>query len=237
MTALAQPPAPAVADHRRRRWLIAAAAVAVAALVGWLVGFSSVLGVRTVTVSGTHLLSVAQVRSAADLRTGEPLLRVDAGAVEARIRALPEVRTARVSISYPSSVSIAIAERVAVGYRSDGPMVSEVDADNVEFRRVAVAPKGLPRLEAVGDPARSAAVAAVAGALPRAVVATVATIAAPSAESVTLTLTDGRIVLWGGTDREADKARLLPALLSQPGGYFDLSDPSAVISRSSASGH
>jgi cell division protein FtsQ len=48
---------------------------------------------------------------------------------------------------------------------------------------------------------------------------------------VTLTLNDGRTVLWGGTDRSADKARLLSALLGQPGRYFDLSDPSSVISR------
>ena len=56
-------------------------------------------------------------------------------------------------------------------------------------------------------------------------------VSAPSQESVTLTLRDGRTVLWGGTDRSADKARLLSVLLGQPGRYFDLSDPSAVTSR------
>jgi hypothetical protein len=38
-------------------------------------------------------------------------------------------------------------------------------------------------------------------------------------------------VLWGGVERSADKARLLSVLLGQPGRFFDLSDPSTVISR------
>jgi cell division protein FtsQ len=59
----------------------------------------------------------------------------------------------------------------------------------------------------------------------------VRTVTAGSSESITLTLRDGRTVLWGGTDRNADKAKLLPAILGQPGRYFDVSDPDTVISR------
>ena len=82
-----------------------------------------------------------------------------------------------------------------------------------------------------GADAASAAAALVAGVLPAQVAHQIGSISAPSAETVTLTLTDGRTVLWGGTDRSPDKARLLPVLMGQPGSYFDLSDPSAVISR------
>jgi cell division protein FtsQ len=106
-----------------------------------------------------------------------------------------------------------------------------VDRDNVAFRTVSSAPKHLPRLLVSASGAPAAAAALVAGALPASILAKLSTVSAPTEESVTLALRDGRSVLWGGTDRSADKARLLAVLLKQPGRYFDLSDPSAVTSR------
>jgi cell division protein FtsQ len=43
--------------------------------------------------------------------------------------------------------------------------------------------------------------------------------------SVTLTLTDGRTVVWGTTDRTDEKAEKLAALLTQPGKVYDVSSP------------
>ncbi|MEO6703516.1 MAG: cell division protein FtsQ/DivIB, partial [Jatrophihabitantaceae bacterium] len=124
-----------------------------------------------------------------------------------------------------------VTERVAVGYRAVPAGAALVDADNVSFRTQPSAPAGLPKLELAGDQARSAAAATVAGSLPAALARRVALIAAPTTESITLTLRDGRTVMWGGTDRSADKAKLVNALVGQPGRYFDVSDPSSVISR------
>ena len=50
-------------------------------------------------------------------------------------------------------------------------------------------------------------------------------IGAPSVASITLTLLDGRVVVWGGTDRTAEKAQKLAALLTQPGHVYDVSSP------------
>ena len=47
------------------------------ALLAWLVGFSSVLGVRSVTVVGARTVTAAQVRAAAGIRPGTPLARLD----------------------------------------------------------------------------------------------------------------------------------------------------------------
>jgi cell division protein FtsQ len=215
------------------RWWYGCAVVLVLALLAWLVAFSSVLGVRTVNVVGARTVTAEQVRAAAGIRTGAPLARLDLGAISSRVGAVAPVRTVTVSRSYPASVTIRITERVPIGYRpADGGQLLLVDSDNVAFRSVASAPAGLPRLlvPAAGPP--SAAAAAVAGALPGKILTSLSSISAPSAESVTLTLRDGRVALWGGTDRSTDKARLLTALLGQPGRYFDLSDPSAVTSRS-----
>ena len=57
------------------------------------------------------------------------------------------------------------------------------------------------------------------------VVAQVSRIAAPSVASITLTLTDGRQVIWGTTDRTDEKAEKLAALLTQPGHTYDVSSP------------
>lgn len=214
------------------RWpLLAAAAVVLLIGLGWLVGFSSVLGVRTVSVSGEHRVTSAQILAAAGIRHGEPLARLDAAAVRARVGALPAVRAVTVHVSYPSTVDIRVTERTAVGYRPAADGVVLVDAADVEFATEPRPPRGLPELAGTGDQASAAAAATVAAALPAGFAGAVARIAVPTLQSITLTLTDGRTVLWGGTDRSGEKAKLVPVLVHQPGRYFDVSDPSSVISR------
>jgi cell division protein FtsQ len=214
----------------RHRQLLAGA---VALLVGlaWLVGYSSVLGARSVSVSGEHRVTSGQILAAARIRHGEPLARLDTAAVRRRIAAIPAIRTVTVHLSYPSTVDIRVTERTAVGYRPATGGAVLVDASDVEFATVPHAPRGLPELAATGDRASSAAAATVAAALPAGFAGAVARIAVPTVQSITLTLTDGRTVLWGGTDRSAEKAKLVPVLVHQPGNYFDVSDPSSVISR------
>jgi cell division protein FtsQ len=43
--------------------------------------------------------------------------------------------------------------------------------------------------------------------------------------SITLTLIDGRTVVWGTNDRTEEKALKLAALLTQPGRTYDVSSP------------
>ena len=232
MTGLLDRAAAPLAPARRRRVLPVLAGVLVLVVaLGWLVGFSSVLGVRTVTVSGEQRLSAAAIEQAAAIRRGAALARLDTGAIRERISALPAVRSVSVRTSYPSTVRIAVTERVAVGYRSSAEGVVLVDPSDIQFATQRHAPAGLPQLELTGDQARSSAAAAVAGALPASFARVVSRISAPTPQTVTLTLSDGRTVLWGGTDRSAEKAALVPVLVHQPGQYFDVSDPSAVISR------
>lgn len=225
-------PEPRDASPRRlSRWAAVIGVVAVLVLLAWIIGFSSVLGVRSVQVRGAKSVSAAQVRQLADIRPGAPLLRLDTSAIQRRLAALPVVRSARVSTSYPSTVTIQIQERVAVGYRFAPGGVTVLDSDDVAFRTSKLPPKGLPRIDVTAGVDRMDAAATVAGSLPVALARKVALITAPTAESVTLKLSDGRTVLWGATDHSADKAKLLPALITQPGTYFDLSDPTSVISR------
>jgi len=60
---------------------------------GWALLGNRVFVVRSVTVTGTHLLVPAQVTAAADVSLGTPLLSVDTGAVTRRVEAIGDVAT------------------------------------------------------------------------------------------------------------------------------------------------
>ena len=229
-------PAPATSARSSRRGLllgIVAAVVAVVAAAVSVVGFTGLLGVRHVTVTGVRALSADQVRAAAGVPDRRPLARVDTGAVADHVRALPGVERVAVARSWPGTLRITITERHGVAVVKRAGAYWLVDPDGVVFQRVAARPK-LPVLElvAVGpdDPTATAALAAVT-ALPPRLLVVVGTVRAATPEQVTLTLTDGRTVFWGGGEDSAAKASVLGALLSRPGRHYDVSTPSVVTVR------
>jgi cell division protein FtsQ len=232
-TGTAAPPAerrlPGRPRDRRRLIVLGVAGAVLLALVGtWIVAFSSVFGVRSVQVRGNHVLTVAQIRQAAAIKGGTPLVRLDTGAVTRRVEQLPDVASAQVSTSFPSTVVITIEERLPVGYvRRDGQAVL-VDRTGDQYRAVAAPPAGLPRFViGAGSQARAtgAAIAAVAAALPRSIARQVRSIDALNPSSITLVLSRGRVVQWGSADRTADKARLLPVLLRHHVEQVNLTNP------------
>ena len=216
--------------------MLAAAGLAVVLLAtaGWVVGFTGLLGVRTVAVGGVRSLAPDEVRAAAAVRVGQPLARVDTDAVAERVRRLPGVARVAVARAWPTTLRITVTERrgVAVVPLDGGTWL--VEADGVVVQRLASRPKGLPRLDvaraAADDPACRAALAALT-ALPPPVAAQVLVVAAPTPDSVTFTLTGRRTVLWGGVDEAAAKAAALAALLRRPGRHYDVSTPSTVTVR------
>ncbi len=235
-TRVASRPAPAPQSRRSRRGLllgIVAAVVLVGAAAVYVVGFTGVLGVRHVTVTGVRALPAAEVRAAAAVPDRQPLARVDIDAVADRVRALPGVERAAVARSWPDTLRITITERHGVAVVNRAGAYWLVDPDGVVFQRVAARPK-LPLLDLtdVGrdSPTATAALAAVT-ALPPKLLATVGTVRAATPEQVTLVLTDGRSVFWGGGEDSAAKASVLGALLSRPGKTYDVSTPSVVTVR------
>ena len=230
-TVAARPDAkPAPGGVRRRTWLILALAALLVAAAVWAVAFSPLLGVRTVRVRGASTVAAADVRRAAAIPAGTPLVRLSAAAISARVKALAPVADAKVSVSYPSTVVITVVERTAVGYLQSGQGEVLVDGNGVHFRSVDSAPPGLPRLDpGTGDShAASVAVATVAAALTAAERKAV-TVVGASGRDVSLTLTDGRTVVWGTAERSPQKAQLLAPLLDQPGQTIDVSAPRVVV--------
>ena len=236
---------PAGRRRPRSRWRAAFFVLAGLAIVigaGWALLGNRVLVVRSVTVTGTRLLSPGQVIVAADVPPGTPLLRVDAGAVARRVDAIPQVASATVTKDWPDRLVIAVTERVPVmAVRMAGGGYDLVDQTGVVVRWAKVQPAALPllRTSLPGAALRgSAEVVAAAGVLAELspwlagqVTAVQATPLAQGAEQVTLDLRDGKTVQWGSPGDAAQKNREVAILL--PGGahQIDVSVPGSAVTR------
>lgn len=230
-------PDPGAATPRRRsrgrRAFAVALALTILAVAAWALLGSSLLVVRHVRVTGGGgLVSAAAVRSAARIPLGLPLARVDGGAAARRVERLAPVLSARVSRSFPDTVVITVRQRtpalavaVASGY-------ALVDSAGVTVTVAGRAAGGLPLLTTPppvlrGSPAVRAAALVVLG-LPAQLRERVRSVSA-SASSVTLQLSGGVTVRWGGPAQGAQKAAELDVLLGTRARYYDVSDPATAV--------
>ncbi|SDD11914.1 cell division protein FtsQ [Geodermatophilus telluris] len=230
------------AERRRRRLVRAALAVAAVAALWWAVWASPLLAVHAVRVDGATTLTAEQVRTAAGVPDGTPLLRVDVDAAAERVARLPQVASVEVTRGWPRSVVVTVVERRPVAVVEQTGTRALVDAGGVLFDTVTgEAPAGVVPLDVADpgpdDPATRAALGALVS-LPADVRGEVAAASATSGEDVTLTLADGTTVVWGGADDATGKSDALVALLAQlssgglePAGTIDVSAPGAVVLR------
>jgi len=190
--------------------------------VAWL---SPLLSVRTVEVVGAEMISQEDVIAQLAVAEGTPLLRVDTAAAARRVAELPRAAQVRVQRVYPSTVRVTVTERVAEVYFDAPDGTHSVDAEGVDFA-VEPPPMQTPRLVTAtpGDAATVAAIE-VLGAVPPELRFQVAEVAAASPTDISLTLFDGRVVVWGGPDRSDRKAAVVMPLLTQPGQVYDVAGP------------
>lgn len=220
-------PVPRGAVRGLKLVLATVALVVVAVALGLILYFTPVMSARSVIVTGTGAVSRDQVLDAAKVQLGTPLLQINTDQVADRVAAIRRVASARVQRQYPSALRITIVERVPVVVKDfpDGPHL--YDRDGVDFA-TAPPPPALPYIDVDNpgptDPPTKAALEVLTALRPE-VAAQVGRIAAPSVASITLTLADGRTVIWGTTDRTEEKAEKLTALLTRPGRTYDVSSP------------
>jgi len=195
--------------------------------LGLVLYFTPAMSARNIVVTGIGAVSRQEVIDAAQVRPGTPLLQINTSQVADRVAAIRRVASARVQRQYPSALRITIVERVPLVFKDfpDGPHL--FDRDGVDFA-TAPPPPALPYIDVAdpgpSDPATKAALQVLTALRPE-VLGQVGRIAAPSVASITLTLGDGRVVIWGTTDRADEKAEKLAALLTQPGRTYDVSSP------------
>lgn len=224
--------------RRRRRWPWVFALVLVLALVGgafYVLRFTPVLGVENVAVTGVPTALAQRVEAALDVPVGTPLITVDAAAAGARVEAaVPEVESVQVSRHWPNSLTVVAVARTPVAVTMANAAWWLLDRHGVPYLKVAAQPAKLLAIELATpgprDPATLAAVEVVRS-LPVGVSRLVASVVARSPYRITLTLDDGRVVVWGDATQVEAKATVLPVLLKQPGHTYDISDPTLATVR------
>ncbi|MFI9821332.1 cell division protein FtsQ/DivIB [Streptomyces sp. NPDC052013] len=216
----------------------------------WLLYGSDLVRAEKVSVSGTRILTPEQVREAADVPLGEPLISVDTDAIASRVsRKLPRIDTVDVDRSWPHGIVLKVTERTPVLLVQKGGKFIEVDEEGVRFATVSRAPKGVPTLELTVSRTGSAAAGLrrfgedrlvreavrVARAVPDSVARTTRSVKVRSYDDISLELKDGRTVAWGSSEKGAAKGRTLTALMKAAphARHFDVSVPTAPASSGS----
>ncbi|MFD3560388.1 cell division protein FtsQ/DivIB [Streptomyces sp. NPDC058686] len=227
---------------RPRVLIVTGVALLLGAGTIWLLHGSQWLRVERVTTSGTAVLTPAQVRAAAAVPVDAPLISLDTGAIEDRLRRkLPRIDSVEVTRSWPHGIGLKVTERKPVliaendangknaenreGDSNAGKFV-EIDAKGVRFATVRKAPRGVPRLELTPDQSAAAAslrrfgpdrlvreAVRVAGDLPPAVARDTRALRVRSYDDVSLKLSGGRTVAWGSGEKGDTKATTLTALM------------------------
>ncbi len=103
------------AGRRRLRRLTWLAVVAGLVLVAVGMTQTPVLAVHKIEIDGTAHLTPAQIRRAAGLRAGNPMIAVSSAAITHRLEALPWVAKATVRRHWPGTITVLITERQPVG--------------------------------------------------------------------------------------------------------------------------
>lgn len=225
--------------RRWRRTLAFVGGVVVAGALVWVVWFSSVLAVRTVTVDGATTLKASQIRSTAEVRTGQPLARIDTVAIETRVAAMERIEGVSVKRSWPHGIRIDVVERKPIAYAVIDGEIRAIDRFGIDFRTYPSAPKSLleARVDVAGARQRQQTLAAVAAVVnlidteDQGLRKQVQSISASSRDSITLDLTKGRSVTWGSGAKLSRKLTVLKSLLRINARTYDVSAPDQPTTR------
>jgi cell division protein FtsQ len=193
---------------------------------GWLVGFSPILAVKRVEITGAHRLTVSSLRQAAAVPSGVPLARQDLTAIAGRVSSLPQIESVEVGRRWPNTIRVAVVERRPVlGVRQPEGFVL-IDSHGVAFESQPTLPTGV--LQADVDPSDVAVlveVGTIAAAMPAALRGRVERLRATSQSSVTVVLSNDVEVNWGTGANSALKGDIVLALLKRKPSTIDVSSP------------
>ena len=231
---------------RLRRVTTAAIVVLVVALATWALLLSPLLGLQPqrISVAGSDgSVSDKQVRDVLAPYTGDSLLRLDTGRLSTQVSdKLVRVRQAQVTRSWPRGLRVQLTMRVPVATVQGADGYQVLDNEAVVLERVPEAPSGLVTIVpdktdgASGSQTISAkqvaAVTQVVGSLTPQTLAQVASGSATEAGQVTLTMSNGASVVWGDTQDNELKARVLATLMTTSASIYDVSSPHRPTTRS-----
>ncbi|MBP2419918.1 FtsQ-type POTRA domain-containing protein [Microbacterium imperiale] len=221
--------------RRRRVWIVSLSIVAALVLGSVGAAYSPLFSVERVTVVGTTQLDAGAVQSALADQLGTPMPLIDESAIKAALVSFPLVESYSLEARPPHELIVRIVERTPVGAVQGDAGYTLVDAAGVALSTTPEPPAGHPLLEVEGGLTSPtfAAAGQVFRALPEDLRAQVTTVSATTPNDVTLTLADGRSVVWGGPSESGKKAVTLAQLMAvrpDASGY-DVSSPQAAVVR------
>lgn len=221
-------------DSRRRRsrrtlrLVLALLVLAVLAAGGfWVLKHSAVFAAKGVEVSGTSVLSQADVTTAAQVPLGVPLVDVDLAAVGARVARLTPVADVRVARSWPATVTVEVRERTpvyAMATKGDGYVL--VDGGGIMFAPRPSKPDLVIAKSASNDARQLGDLAAVVESLSPELRDRIQKISAQTVDDIELDLTKGDTLVWGSAAQSETKAQVALALLEQKGTVYNVTVPS-----------
>lgn len=221
-----------------KRLLLFVLALAVAGGLTAAAYFSPVLSARDVSVTGVTHVQIDDAAAVVAPLKGRPLLQItpsERAEYAGRVTAVsPWIDSATVTVSYPSTLVVAVTEREVVAFaRRPGGTVL-VDAKGVPFVKVDEVPILTPQLT-VGDPRSddpsTRAAIGVLKALPVDLHGQVVQIGADSPANVRFVLRDKRVVYWGDDSRTDAKVAALRMVLTRPGHEFTVINPDVPTTR------
>jgi cell division protein FtsQ len=228
------------AHLRRRRviWLsITGSLVAVLIFVGIGV-FTPILALQTITVEGAARVPADQIVTALQSEINKPLPMVNMDSVRQAVEAQPLVKSYSTVASPPHTLVIKIVERSPIGYLPSATGFTMVDPAGVVMENSEERTPGIPLFTVEGDSTKSPGFQAgvdVLESLPSSLAGQVDQVIAKTTDDVTLVLTGGARVFWGGPENAAFKNHVLSKLLAvNPVGSvseYDVSSPKTAVVR------
>ena len=229
--------------RRRRKKVLLAAGTVLLLVAGLLAAavYSPLLAMQNIAVSGTRLVTPAQVQAALEPLRGKPLPQISDDDVRGLLGSLIQVKSVSVEARPPSTLAVAVHERVPVALVKQGEQYQLVDVDGIQLATTDdPASASLPVIDggagAIGQDLFRAT-AAVLGALPADVLAKLSNASAQSVDAVELKLVDGQTIVWGNASEKELKAKVLAALLKAPADpknpvrVYDVSVPRHPVTR------
>lgn len=96
--------------------------------IGNLVGTDDNFRVKHVVVSGNHYLTTESILDAAQVPTGENTFKIEVAPIIERLEALPFIKAAEVTKTYPATLEIIVTERVPVAFFNNDELLP-IDKD------------------------------------------------------------------------------------------------------------
>ena len=228
-------PEPDPEERRRaRRRTIASIGVSLLVLAGIAAAmpFTPMMPVHGVNVDGNAALTPEQVEELTGIVPETPMGRVDVRAAAEGVAANPWVKSATVKRDWPSSIQVDVEEYTAVAFVALEDGAHLIDAEGKDFL-VADPPPGAMELVGPGieDEEGKRAAVEIAASISEKARGQVEALDARGPYEYVLRLREGRTVVWGAAEDNANKALALESVLQMEGTEFNISNPELVTSR------